>query len=312
MAYFLNLSVAMLSFKHEVFLEVARHLSFTKASEALYVSQPSISKHIKRLEEIYNISLFERSGHTIKLTQGGRILLDYLLKAKFLQKQLDFNITAFRDQAKARGFLKLGASTTVSLYIIPPILSDFYREHKKIQINLVNRNSENILQALLKREIDLGIVELKSRRPDVKYQHFLTDEVVLVCSANSQLSQYVSITLDQLREIPLALRENGSGTLLAVERALLNYQIKITDLQVNIRLGGTEALKNFLLNGHFAGFLPRRSVSRELHQGSLVEIPVPNLAIVRAFYFIQRQETEGDLLNNLFIKFASQHYENKL
>src|ERR1051326_1825974 len=105
----------MLSFKHEVFLEVARQLSFTKASQILYISQPAITKHIQQLEEDYKTSLFERKGNSIILSEAGRILFDYLTKAKTIERQLEYEISSHRDQFHVKGELKVGASTTVAL-----------------------------------------------------------------------------------------------------------------------------------------------------------------------------------------------------
>src|SRR6476619_4717307 len=107
----------MLNFSHEVFLEVAKQLSFSKAAEILFVSQPSISRHIKSLEENYHISLFERKGNSILLTEEGKLLFDYLERAKELQRQLEFDITTFTNTQAAKGSLVIGASTTVSLYV---------------------------------------------------------------------------------------------------------------------------------------------------------------------------------------------------
>src|SRR6185295_10364598 len=103
----------MLSFKHEVFLEVAQLKSFTKASHSLYISQPAISKHIKQLESEYKTSLFERKGNTITLTDAGELLLAAIIRAKTIEKQLEFDISTRLDQFSAKGELKLGASTTV-------------------------------------------------------------------------------------------------------------------------------------------------------------------------------------------------------
>src|SRR4029078_5188345 len=102
----------MLSIRHEVFIDVANHLSFLKAAEILFISQPAISKHIKTLEQYYKTTLFDRSGNSIVLTNAGRLLYNHLLKAKAIQKQLEFDISTINSQLKAKGQLKLGASTT--------------------------------------------------------------------------------------------------------------------------------------------------------------------------------------------------------
>lgn len=301
----------MLSFSHDVFFEVATHLSFSKAAEVLFISQPAITRHIQSLEKHYKVSLFERKGNAVSLTTEGKILLEYVVKARALQRQLGFDITRQQDLHSAKGSLTLGTSTTISLYVIPPVFSAFHRQYPNIELTLVNRNSENILKALLDHEIDLAITEGKNNITAVKYQFFLTDEVIPVCSAKSELTRKKTIPPEELRQIPVALRERGSGTLAAVAEALEKCKISIADIKHKIVLGGTEALKNFLLDDTCLGFLPLRSVAKQLKNGELVRLSIPGLSIQRAFYFMQRRGSEADRINHLFIKLASQ-YNKKL
>jgi len=110
----------MISFKHEVLLEVAKNLSFTKAAAALFISQPAVTKHIKQLEEDYQISLFTRRGNAILLTEPGITIVHSLQKAKELERQLHHELSHYQKAKSIKGELKLGASTTVALYIVPP------------------------------------------------------------------------------------------------------------------------------------------------------------------------------------------------
>lgn len=298
----------MLSLKHLVFLEVARARSFTKASQALFISQPAISNQIKLLEEEYRIPLFERHGQTISLTQAGKILLDGVLEARAIMDRVKFEMGLFEDEGMKQGELKLGASTTVALYIVPPVLSAFHKKYPAIRINLVNRNSEYILKALLDHEVDLGIIEGKSKSSRVHSELFLSDEVVPVCSARSAVATQGVLTTAQLRKFPVALREEGSGTLAALRAALLTHKIKLSELRSSIRLSGTEALKNFIKADECIGFLPLRSVEVELASGSLIRLQVKGLTIRRQFYFVQRHGDKTAELSLTFIRFARQHY----
>lgn len=302
----------MLSFSHEVFFEVARQLSFSKAADTLFISQPAISRHIKSLERQYRISLFERKGNSIALTDEGALLFTHVKKAKELQREMEFDVTSLAGKQQAKGSLIIGASTTVALYVIPKVLSAFHQKYPHIRLRLVNRNSENILKALLDHEIDFGIMEQRTKISSAKYQFFLTDEVIPVCSAKSELAKRKKIPAGELKDIPVALRERGSGTLAAVLDALEKCRITMADLDASIVLGGTEALKNFLLNDTCLGFLPLRSVAKQLKTGELVRLTIPGLHITREFFFVQRQGAEHDKINNLFIKFALQHYNKKL
>ena len=301
----------MISFKHEVFLEVARNLSFTKAAATLFISQPAITRHIKQLEYDYAVSLFERKGNGIALTPAGQLLVQALNKARDIERQLNHEINLQQKTRTAKGELKLGASTTVALYIVPPILSAFRKKFPQVKISLFNRNSESVLEALMKREIDIGIMEGKSRSAQVHSSHFLNDEVIPVCSSHSALTLKRKITIKDLLKIPVALRERGSGTLQALKNALEDHHVKISQLTNGIRLGGTEALKNFILADDCLGFLPHRSVIKELTHGSLVRLHIEGLSITRQFYFIQRHGEEAMNFSSDFIQLAKRHYNIK-
>ena len=248
----------MLSVKQQVFLEVARQKNFTRASELLFLSQPAITKNIQSLENEYEAKLFERQGKKVELTEIGKVLFDYLLKMETLQEQANFDISFLKGSLHAKGVLKLGASTTVALYIVPPILSAFHKQYPQIEISLLNRNSDTVLDALLQKKIQLGIIEGPQTSKDVDFKPFVTDKVVAVCNSKSYLAKKKIIKLPELLSIPIVLREKGSGTLDALTQELAKNKIDIGALQVKVRLGGTEALKNFLLEFEFAGLSSRK------------------------------------------------------
>ena len=294
----------MLSTRHEIFIEVASNLSFSKASEVLFISQPAISKHIKALESFYKTTLFERKGHAIHLTKGGHLLLNRLKEARKIQNQLEFELSVLKDHLKAKGQLKLGASTTVALYIIPKILSAFHQKYPEVKISLLNRNTDTIIKALIDQDIDIGIVEGKRKNSAILYQPFITDEVVAVCSAKSPISKKKTLTIQEIQHYPIVLREQGSGTLAALKYNLEKNGIKLSSLKVNVRLAGTEALKNFLIEDTCLGFLPKGSIIKELRDGDLVALKIEKFQIIRDFFFIQRHGTDNNELNKAFIRFC--------
>ncbi|UFH52768.1 LysR substrate-binding domain-containing protein [Spirosoma sp. KNUC1025] len=300
----------MLSSRHLIFMEVARLLSFTKASQTLFLSQSAISKHIKSLEYFYKTGLFERHGTSISLTPAGHTLYNKLLEAGQLQDELHQELQQINEDFLPPTHLALGASTTISLYVLPPVLSAYLQRYPHIQISVLNRNSNNIQNALLTHDIDVGIVEGFSRINTLAYTPFMADDVLAVCSAKSPLRNR-TITIADLPAIPLALRENGSGTLAVVENELHKKGIALSSLRILIRLGGTEALKNFVLADTCLAFLPKRSILKELANGELVEVPIRELTLQRNFYFIQRKGTENNRLISAFIQFTKQYYSKR-
>lgn len=299
----------MISYKHEVFIEVARQLSFTKASQTLFISQSAISKQIQALETFYKTGLFERKGNTVSLTAAGQLLYDRLLIARQLQQELYQDMQTVSQQFTPLQQMTIGASTTISLYVLPHVMSAYLDKHPRLKLTLKNRNSENILKALLDHEIDLGVVEAVSKLSSVTYTPFLTDEVLPVCSVHSPYKNK-TLTPAELYQIPLALREPGSGTLAVVEKALAEHHISLSDLPIKVRLGGTEALKNFVRVDTCLAFLPRQAVQKELQAGELAIVSIDNLIIRRTFHFIQRRGTENNAPYHDFIQFTRRHYSH--
>jgi DNA-binding transcriptional LysR family regulator len=293
----------MISFHYKVFTEVATNLSFSKAASALFISQPAVSKHIKKLEAEIGLPLFIRKGNTIGLTSSGDKLLEYLHKAKIIQGQIESDIQIIKSQLKARGELNIGTSTTLSLYVLPKILSLFHKKYPNISILLVNRNSENVLKALLNKEIDIAIIEDHHKINSVQYQHFMDDEIIPVCAKHSPYGES-EITAAELKNIPIVIRERGSGTLAVLTKKLESQHIKLGKLNIIARLGGTEALKKFLLEDIAIGFLSRLAVKTELDNGLLREVKIKSIKIERSFNFLMRKGEQSTGIVKSFIKEA--------
>jgi len=294
------------NFRLQVFYSVAKNLSFTKASQELYITQPAITKHIKELEEEYGLRFFDRKGNRIYLTDAGQVLLDHAEQILSLHRKLDFEMSTFKDRVS--GQLKLGASTTIAQYVIPQALSAFHKKFPKIKLSLLNGNTQHITETLLKGEIDLGIVEGKSKNKDILYDRFISDEVVAVVNAESELASLGEISLKDLMDIPIVLRERGSGTREVIEYELKKKKIKLSALNVVMYLGSTETLKSFISSSSCLGFLPVVSITKELNRGLYKTVNIKGLKIFRYFDFINPMGPEPSGLNKVFMQFARQHY----
>lgn len=296
----------MQNFRLQVFYSVAKNLSFTKASQELYITQPAITKHIRELEEEYGLRFFDRKGNRIYLTDAGQVLLDHAEQILSLHRKLDFEMSTFKDRVS--GQLKLGASTTIAQYVIPQVLSAFHKKFPKIKLSLLNGNTQHITDTLLKGEIDLGIVEGKSKNKDIIYDRFISDEVVAVVNPESELASLGEISLKDLLDIPIVLRERGSGTREVIEYELKKKKIRLTALHVVMYLGSTETLKSFISSSSCLGFLPVVSITKELNRGLFKAVNVKGLKIFRYFDFINPMGPEPSGLNRVFMQFARQHY----
>lgn len=233
----------MSDFRLKVFQSVAKNLSFTKASQELFVSQPAITKHIQELEAAYQTRLFDRQGSRISLTDSGKLLLEHCERILEDYKRLEYEMHLLHNEYT--GGLKLGASTTIAQYVLPPLLASFIGKFPQVNLSLLNGNSREIEAALQEHRIDLGFVEGVFRLPNIKYTTFLEDELVAVVRTGSRLTVGEEITPEELLHLPLVLRERGSGTLDVFERALQQHNIKLSSLQVLMYLGSTESTSSF-------------------------------------------------------------------
>lgn len=297
----------MIAFAYKVFYEVATRLSFSQAAEALCITQPAVSKQIKKLEESLGVPLFERKGSFIVLSLSGTKLLKYLKQARLLERQISSDLEVVKSQLKAQAELSVGASTTLSLYVLPRVLSSFSQKWPETKLTLINRNTENILKALVNRDIDLALVEDKHESAAMHYEFFMKDRIVPVCSSQSPYGQR-TVKPEDLKNIPLAVREIGSGTLSAWSRKLSELGIKVADLHIKARLGGTEALKNFLVADEAMGFLSPLAIQREVELGLLKEVDIPWLTVERNFSFVTRTgETLTEVARSFIAEVRTQY-----
>ena len=298
----------MSDFRLKVFQSVAKNLSFTKASQELFVSQPAITKHIQELETYYQVRLFERQGSKISLTVAGELLLKHSEKILEDYKRLEYEMHLLHNEYI--GELKLGASTTIAQYVLPPLLANFIAKFPKVILSLLNGNSRGIEAALQEHRIDLGLVEGIFRLPSLKYLPFLQDELVAVVNAHSKFAVQDEITPEELPDIPLVLRERGSGTLDVFERALSQHNMKLSSLHVLMYLGSTESIKLFLEHTDCLGIVSVRSITRELYSGQLRVVEIKGMPMLRDFSFAQPQGQESGLAQ-VFMQFAM-HNNHKL
>ena len=294
----------MFDFRLQVFNTVAKRLSFTKAAEELYITQPAVTKHIHEIESHFKLKLFERNGNKIKLTPAGNTLLQYTEQLFTIYSNLEFELNTFTK--RHTGKLRIGASTTVAQYVLPPVLAAFHKKFPDIQVTLTINNTDQIEQALINNNIDLGVIEGQSKNNLFKYTEFVNDELVLVAGINHPLTKKQFIKPEDLLKIPLLLREPGSGTLEVIAHALKPFEIKIAQLQTEMQMGSTESMKLYLLNSDAMAFLSIHSILKELQNKDCAVVAVKGLKINRNFFFIQ-QHGEAETLPDLFMKFALRH-----
>lgn len=292
----------MSDFRLQVFYTVATLGSFTRAAEALYITQPAVTKHIRELESQWGLPLFERKGQTIRLTEAGQILRQHAERIQDAYRGLEFDLSTLKQQLSGR--LRLGASTTIAQYVLPPTLALFNRRFPDIRVSLINENSHIVEKALLDKEIDLGLVENSSRNKAFKYTPFLDDELVLVTATHHGLYKKTPISLKTLTGIPLVLREKGSGTLEVLEKFLRTQGFALRNLNVRIYLGSSEGIKGYLQESTCCSIVSIKTIASEVAAGRLRVLEIEDCRLPRQLSFVHLQG-QAEPLPVFFMKFAA-------
>ncbi|MGD0736322.1 MAG: LysR substrate-binding domain-containing protein [Terracidiphilus sp.] len=270
------------NFRVVVFRAVAEQLSFRKAAEELYLTQPAVSLQIKALEEDLGVQLFDRTGSHIELTAAGKILLDCSAQVNALLLQAEQDIAALSGEHA--GQLALGASTTIAQYVLPRLLGEFRREHPRVYPTLISGNTEHIVDAVKQQKIELGFIEGPARSRDVKTEPFLEDELVLIASTAHEWAERNSVSCSELASGPLLMRERGSGTRHVIELALERLGVRRNSLHIVMELDSTEAIKSAVEAGLGIGFVSRWAIAKDLRlNNSFRIIAVEGLQIKREF-----------------------------
>ena len=270
-----------MDYRDSVFMSVAENLSFSKAANDLNISQPAVTRHIKELEERYKTNLFERKGNKIYLTKAGEKVYNAFKEIAQQYRNLDFEIGQLHSSIS--GEFKIGASSTISQYVIPKVIASFHKRYPKIQIYLMNGNSFEMEKLLLDNQVDIALVENQSTQSGIRYKDFLDDELIVVTGKNSVYAKRESISKDDLMQIPIVLREQGSGTLEVIKQKLSQQNINFGNLNTLIHLGSTESIKSFLQDFDGLAIVSEKAVLNELYMKTLVKLKVTGLTIPRKF-----------------------------
>jgi DNA-binding transcriptional LysR family regulator len=292
----------VLNFRLKVFRAVARHLSFRKAAEELYLSQPAVSLQIKTLEEGVGLRLFDRSGSQISLTPAGETLLGYVERLDALATEAESSLASFRGQVQGR--LTIGASLTIAQYVLPRLLGPFLQQNPHLEVAVTTHNTEVVIEDVVERRCVVGLIEGPARRRDVTLEPVLEDELVVIAPPAHEWAEQREIEVEQLRCAPLLLREQGSGTRLVAEMALRKLGVRPRDLHVILEFDTSEAIKSGVEAGLGIGIVSRWTIRKELELGTLRTVTVRGLRMERHFSTVYRAGPEPQGAAASFLRFV--------
>lgn len=269
--------------KMRLFAAVAEQEHYRHAAERLGISQPALSTHVRDLEAYLGVSLFERSGRGVCLTEAGRLVHSYARRILALARDLDDAVADLR--ALRAGELRLGASTTIGEYLLPAALGAFRKRHPNLNVAVEIGNTTHIVDRLRHGELHLALIGEPSNNPDLELAPYLDDEIVLIVAPSHRWAG-ATVALTDLPSEPLVAREPGSATRGVAERALTAAGVSVP---IGLELGGTEAVKRAVIAGLGVAFVSACSVADELAAARLSRVNLPGLTIKRQFQVARRR-----------------------
>jgi len=287
----------------QVFHTVAKQLSFTKAAELLFMTQPAVTFQVKQLEEHFNTRLFERSHGKISLTPAGELALDYAERILNMTGEMEARISELTGQIS--GPLLIGASTTIAEYMLPRLLGEFKQRHPETQARLTVANSETIENKVADHTLDMGLIESASHHPNLVTKVCCEDELVMICAPFSDLAQLHHVTPKQVASHPYISRESGSGTRECIDDFFRNNGVSLDEINLVMELGSREAIKGAVAAGLGVAVLSSTTVTKEIRLDELVAIPLePPLR--RQLSLVYPQEKFRSKLLQSFLDFLEQ------
>jgi len=287
----------------QVFHAVAKHLSFTKAAEALFMTQPAVTFQIRQLEEHFNTRLFDRAHGRIALTPAGQLALDYAERILGLSSELDTRLKEMSGQVA--GPLLIGASTTIAEFLLPQVLGEFKARYPAVVPRLFVANSEAVQGRIAERSLDLGFIEGDSHLPSLVTDVCCDDELRVVCAPSHPLAKLKSVVPKALLEHAYVSREPGSGTREVIDHYLQKAGVQPDSLQVVMELGSPEALKGLVATGLGFTIMSRAIAALEVKLGRLVQIPL-SPPLIRHLSVVYPKERFHSRLVNGFVQFAKE------
>lgn len=287
-----------------IFCKVVEFKSFSRAAEAIHLSQPTVSSHIKDLEEHCGFRLLDRLGKEVLPTKAGELLFSYAKRLLTLRDETESALSQFRGVTK--GSLTLGGSTIPGGYILPQLIGRFVTSHPEVQITLIIRDTREIAEAILSGDVELAITGAPVSDPGILQEPLFEDEMRLIVPAAHPWAKRKSVSPEMLKAEPFVTREEGSGTLKSLDQSLIDAGFNPSDLKISARMGNTVAVCEAVKCGVGVSILSTRAVERDIQAGLLAAIAIEGVNLTRSFYLTRHKKRTLSPLADSFATFLKE------
>lgn len=286
----------------EVFAKVAELRSFSRAAEALFLTQPTVSEHVRSLEDELGVQLLDRLGRGATPTRAGLILLGYAGRILSLAREAQQAIDQF--QGRMTGELVVGGSTIPGEYVLPALIGEFRTKYPDVSISLLIGGSRQVGEWVEEGRAEVALVGARPALRTLEARELMEDHLVVVVPAGHPWVSRGTLALEDLRGEPLIVRERGSGSRETVEQALAAVRLDLTAFRVVGEMGSTQAIKQAVRAGVGVSLISRRAVLDECRAGLLHCLTVDGLAFTRAFFLVTHRDRSRSPIAQAFLDFV--------
>lgn len=284
-----------------IFCKVVELKSFSLAGKTVHLSQPTVSSHIKDLEDHFGCRLIDRLAKEAVPTKAGEILYRYATRLLSLKDEAETALAEFHGKIKGR--LMVGGSTIPGVYILPKMIGAFIQRYPDVTVSLVNGDTEEINKHILEGYLEFGVVGAVAGDKRILQEKLLEDELRLVVPAGHKWKKRRTISPDMLLKEPFISREAGSGTLISIQESLHKIGYNLSDLNIVSEMGSTEAVIQGIKSKVGVSILSPVAITEELRTGTLKALAVDNLNLKRNFFLSFHKHRSGSPLGRVFMQF---------
>lgn len=288
----------------QVFLAVAKHRSFTRAAEALYMTQPAVTFQIKQLEEHFNTRLLDRGYGKVALTPAGIIVFEYAERILGMSAEMEDEIAGLTQEPN--GLVSIGLSPTIASYWLPSLLDAFKRQYPKVMPRVFQGNSEWVERRVAEKELDVGLLESVPTNPLLECRELARDELLAIVPPGHPLSQHARLCAEHIGDFPFINRDPGAAISEAAEAFFRASGLAPENLNIAAELGSLTTIKHLVLQGHGVSIAARISIQRDIREGTLIGVPF-DPPIFETISVVLHKDKFVPRVVSIFADFATEH-----
>ncbi len=294
----------------ETFIEVANLKSFSRAAEKLYITQPTVTNHIQNLEKELGTLLINRSGKNISLTEAGSLLYEYAINIINTCEMAKFDLASYKG--RIQGHINIYSSSVPRKHILPNIMVSFLKKYPDVTFTISDSDSKNVINSIINGDTDFGIVGAKYPNNNLDYIELMEDRLLIITPNNSQFSKsnYSYLTLKEIINQKILLREEGSGTRSLLEYKLGELNMKIDDFKIIAYVEDTETIKQLVHLGAGISFISEKAVIDDIKLDKYKVFYLDEVDLNRRFYFVYHNKRQLSPLNETFKNFVLDYIDN--